>query len=109
MQLPHRLVVITPTEIVDGYDNPVPRLDYGPTAPRRAVWAHVQPLASDESAEPGRSSVVTRWRAFTRVPVDARERVEWHGLMFEVDGAPAQWSPRFGHSHHELVLRHVQG
>lgn len=109
MQLPHPLVVITPIETTDAYDNPTPALDYGPTAPRRTIRAHVQPVASQESAEPGRAPVVTRWRAFTRAPIAARERVEWRGWVFEVDGAPDHWSPRFGHTHFEVVLRHVQG
>lgn len=37
MQLPHRLVVITPTETTDAYDNPVPQLEYGTDAPRRTA------------------------------------------------------------------------
>lgn len=37
LNLPHQLIVITPREVPDAYDNPAPALDYGPGAPRRAV------------------------------------------------------------------------
>ncbi|WP_026424674.1 phage head completion protein [Actinokineospora inagensis] len=108
--LPHRLVVITPVEMRDEYDNPTPVLDYGPTAPRRTVAANVQPLTSTEPAVvQERAPVVTRWRVFTREEITARERVVWDGRVCEVDGRTARWAPRFGHVHYELVLRHVEG
>lgn len=109
MQLPHRLVVLTPVATVDEYGNPVPRLDYGPGASLRTVYAHVQPISSAEHAEPGRSPVLSRWRVFTRSPIGAHERIEWRGLVLEVDGQPLSWAPRFGHTHFEVVLRHVAG
>ncbi|SDC25731.1 phage head completion protein [Actinokineospora iranica] len=109
MQFPHELTVITPVEVPDDYGNPTPRLDYGPTAPRRVVWANVQPVGSSEPAAPARTPVVTRWRVFTFDPIGARERVQWRGRVFEVDGEPDVWAPRFGRAHHELTLRHVEG
>jgi hypothetical protein len=109
MQLPHRLTVISPVAVPDDYDNPNPRQDYGPLAPRRTVWANVQPDASTEPAAPARGPVVTGWRVFTYDPIGARERVVWNGRVCEVDGEPSRWSPRFGRVHYELVLRHVEG
>lgn len=109
MQFPHRLVVITPTPITDEYDNPTPRLDYGPDAPRRTVWGLLQPAESREPAQAGRAAVVTSWRLFTAAPVTARERVQWRGRVFEINGAPSWWSPRFGYTHYEAQLTHVEG
>ncbi|WP_328611778.1 hypothetical protein OG943_22550 [Amycolatopsis sp. NBC_00345] len=109
MQLPHRLTVVTPVPITDEYTNPVPRLTYGPDAPRRIVAGLVQPGSSTEPVVPGRQPVVTSWRAFTAEPVTARERIEWDGRTFEIAGEPARWSPRFGYAHYELTLTHVEG
>ncbi|MER6665725.1 hypothetical protein ABT256_14375 [Amycolatopsis japonica] len=109
MRFPHLLIVVSPVGVADEYGNPVPRLVYGPNAPRRTVAGHVQPGGSTEPAAPGRQAVVTKWRAFTAAPVTARERIEWDGRTFEVSGEPARWSPRFGYVHYELTLTHVEG
>ncbi|SMD27068.1 head-tail adaptor protein [Kibdelosporangium aridum] len=93
MQLPHRLILVTPTELVDEYDNPTPALDYGPAAPRRTVWGLLQPTASAETAEPGRVPVTKSWRLFTVQPIATRERVEWNGRVLEIDGEPARTKP----------------
>ncbi|MEV6448453.1 hypothetical protein [Amycolatopsis sp. NPDC051716] len=109
MRLPHLLTVVSPVATTDEYGNPVPRLTYGPDAPRRIVPGLVQPGSSTEPAVPGRQPVVTSWRAFTAEPVTARERIEWDSRTFEVTGEPARWSPRFGYVHYELTLTHVEG
>jgi hypothetical protein len=109
MHLPHRLIVITPTELVDEYDNPTPALDYGPAAPRRILWGLLQPTGSTETAEPGRAPVTMSWRLFTLQAIGARERIEWNGRVLQVDGEPARWSPRFGHTHYEATVTAVEG
>lgn len=109
MQLPHQLVVVNPVEVSDAYGNPVPELHYGPAASLRTVYAFVQPVASTERAEPGRATVVSRWRAWATGPIGPQERVEWRGMTFEVDGEPLVWTPRFGHTHWEITLRQIQG
>lgn len=109
MQLPHRLIVVAPREVVDEYDNPTPRLDYGPGAARREIWGHLQPVVSREEPAAGRHSVITLWRLFTFSPLGARERAEWRGLVLDVEGEPAMWAPRFGRTHYEATLRRVEG
>lgn len=109
MQLPHRLVVVTPVETTDEYDNPVPSRDYGPDAARRRIRGLVQPGGSSKPTEPGRQPVVTTWRLFTGSLIAARERIAWRDRVFEVDGEPAQWSPRPGHTHYEARLTQVEG
>lgn len=101
--------MITPAETTDEYDNPAPAHDYGPDAARRAIWGLVQPGGSREPTAPGRQPVVSTWRLFTTSPVAARERIVWNGRVFEVSGEPATWAPRFGHTHYEARLTHVQG
>lgn len=109
MQLPHRLTLITPLGVVDEYGNPVLRLDYGPGAARRAIAGLMQPTGSAPNPEPGRTAVVSTWRLFTTSPVTARDRILWQGKVFQVTGEPSWWSPRFGHTHYEATLTHVEG
>jgi hypothetical protein len=109
MQLPHRLIVITPTELVDEYDNPTGRLEYGPDAPRREIWGQLQPTGSREDPQPGRQPVITTWRLFTFQAIQARERVEWNGRTLDVQGEPDAWAPRPGRIHYETILSTVEG
>lgn len=97
------------SEVVDEYDNPTPRLDYGPSASRRLLRALIQPTGSREPIAPGRQAVTATWRLFSTAPIAAHERVVWQGRRFEVTGEPAVWSPRFGHTHYEAILTHVEG
>jgi hypothetical protein len=64
----------------------------------------LQPGASTEPVQPGRTPVVTTWRLFTAAPIGARERIAWQGRVFEVTGEPSWWSPRLGHTHYEAHL-----
>jgi hypothetical protein len=109
VQLPHRFLVVTPDQVTDAYDNPAPTWDYGPGAARRVMWGHLQPAGSTESADPVRRPVVTSWRLFTLEPLAARERIEWRGLVLDVNGEPDRFEPRFGLVHYETRLRHVEG
>lgn len=101
--------MITPAEVTDAYDNPTPQLEYGRDAPRRTLRGLLQPSTSTEPATLARQPVVTSWRLFTTAPLNARERIEWLGQVFEVDGDPSYWSPRFGHTHYETRLVHIHG
>jgi hypothetical protein len=107
--LPHRLTVITPVGVVDEYGNPVLRLDYGPGAARRTIPGLMQPTGSTSNPEPGRTAIVTTWRLFTTAPITARDRILWQDKVFQVTGEPSWWSPRFGHTHCEANLTHVEG
>ncbi|WP_433268166.1 hypothetical protein ACQPZF_03535 [Actinosynnema sp. CS-041913] len=109
MQLPHRFLIVTPNPVTDAYGNPTPELDYGPDAARRVMWGNLQSAGSSEAAEPGRRPVVTAWRLFSIEPVTARQRIEWRGLVLEVDGEPDRFEPRFGLVSYETRLKHVQG
>jgi hypothetical protein len=109
MLLPHRLTVITPTGVVDEYGNPVPRLDYGPGATRRPIAGLMQPTGSTPNPEPGRTAIVSTWRLFTTAPITSRDRILWQDKAFQVTGEPSRWSPRFGHTHYEANLAHMEG
>ncbi|MDT8910892.1 hypothetical protein [Amycolatopsis sp. PS_44_ISF1] len=114
MNLPHQLVVITPREVPDAYDNPAPALDYGPDAPRRAVAGLLLPRDTARGSggtdpTPGRAPVTGAWWLLTTDPIRARERVLFDGRTFTVDGEPAQFAPRPGFTHYETVLTHTEG
>lgn len=110
MRLPHQLVVITPREVPDAYDNPTPALDYGPDAPRRTVAGLLLPRDTARTdASPGRAAVTGAWWLLTTDPIRARERVTVDGRTFAVEGEPAQFAPRPGFVHYETVLTHTEG
>ena len=109
MLLPHRLTIITPVGVVDEYGNPVLRLDYGPGAARRTIACLMQPTDSTPNPEPGRQAVVTTWRLFSTSPIATSERIIWQGKTFRITGEPARWTPRFGYTHYEANLTHVEG
>ncbi|WP_326950256.1 hypothetical protein OG439_16600 [Amycolatopsis sp. NBC_01307] len=93
----------------DAYDNPVPALDYGPDAPRRAVAGLMLPRGGDTELSPGRSAVTGVWWLLTAEPIGARERVVFDGRTFTVEGEPARFEPRPGFLHYETVLTHTEG
>ncbi|GAA4527461.1 hypothetical protein [Amycolatopsis samaneae] len=113
MNLPHQLVVISPREVTDAYDNPTPTLDYGPDAPRRAVAGLLLPRdsvrASRTDPTPGRAPVTSGWWLLTTDPIHPRERVVHDGRTFTVDGEPARFAPHPGLVHYETVLTHTEG
>lgn len=111
MRLPHQLVVITPREISDAYDNPTLELDYGSDAPRRTVAGLLLPrdTARGTDPAPGRAPVTGGWWLLTTDPIRARERVVYDGRVFTVEGEPAQFAPRPGFVHYETVLTHTEG
>lgn len=109
MNLPHQLIVITPREVPDAYDNPAPALDYGPDAPRRAVAGLLLPRGGDTEPSPGRVAVTGVWWLLTTDPIHARERITHNGRTLAVEGEPARFEPRPGFVHFETVLTHTEG
>jgi hypothetical protein len=99
---------------------------------RIAVWSppasqtvargcRVQPMHGEEilfsgsaSTEGGtaRDARVTRWKLFapTQVALNARDRVRFGGVVYEVDGPPQRWgSPTGLLRHTEAWLKIVEG
>ncbi|MCX4676699.1 hypothetical protein OG413_15550 [Streptomyces sp. NBC_01433] len=56
---------------------------------------NIQPRVQDEGTEADRSPVITGWRIQADHGVDldvtAQDRIEWDGLLLEVDGEIARW------------------
>ncbi|WP_170166514.1 hypothetical protein [Lentzea atacamensis] len=48
----------------------------------------LQPRTSATTAEPGRQAVTGSWWLFTLDPIAARERVEYDGRVYQVEGDP---------------------
>ncbi|MEV5680966.1 hypothetical protein [Streptomyces sp. NPDC052179] len=71
--------------------------DWSPPAVGRADLPplNIQPRVQDEGTEADRSPVITGWRIQADHGVDldvtAQDRIEWDGLLLEVDGEIAQW------------------
>ncbi|MFE2600111.1 hypothetical protein ACFXCZ_27090 [Streptomyces sp. NPDC059396] len=92
-------------------------LDWSPGAVDRAVLPplNIQPRIQTETAGPERTEAVTGWRVQSDEGVDLDvtelDRVEWNGLLYEVDGDVARWpDPIAGGIHHvEFNLRRVTG
>lgn len=96
-------------------DSTVP--DWSPDAVSRVTVTdvNVQPNTQDEATDPTRNAVVTGWRVQsapgTAPDVTALDRIEWRGLLLEVEGEVAQWSdPTDGSPHHiEFTMKRATG
>lgn len=83
------------------------------------VQPNTQAEVSDSSlsgtADPARRAVVTGWRVQsapgTAPDVRAVDRIEWRGLVLEVEGEVAEWSdPTDGSVHHiEFTMQRATG
>nr|WSS66736.1 hypothetical protein OG284_36940 [Streptomyces sp. NBC_01177] len=93
--------------VLDWSPGAVDRLDLPPL--------NVQPRVQDESTDTGRNAVITGWRVQSDEGVDldvrARDRIEWGGELFEVEGEIARWpDPIEGGVHHtEFNIKRVTG
>lgn len=82
-----------------------------PSATRQFdVAADVQPATTTEQTD-GRQTTLTRWRVFLPASMDVlvTDRLEWRGLIFEVDGEPERWYRRGAAHHVELLARRIEG
>lgn len=92
-------------------------LDWSPAAVDRAALPplNIQPRVQAEQTEDDRSPVVTGWRIQADHGVDldvtAEDRIEWAGLLLEVDGEVARWPDPVegGLDHVELNVVRVTG
>ncbi|MCD9196073.1 hypothetical protein [Streptomyces albireticuli] len=100
---------------VDRGGNAVP--DWSPDAVSRLAITEVsiQPTTATETAAPERTAVVTGWHVQSQPGTDldirAADRIEWDGMILEVDGEIARWTdPVEGGIHHvELDLVRATG
>lgn len=96
-------------------DDSVP--DWSPAAVDRITLQglNIQPSIQQEATDEQRNAVVTGWRVQSDEGVDldveARDRIEWDGDLYEVDGEVARWpDPTEGGVHHcEFNIRRVTG
>lgn len=103
----HDVVVVHPAQEVDRYGNVV--AVFGPGS-RVSTKGWVSQRSRSEVLN-GREAQIQGWVCFlpAGTVVSGSDRVEWSGLVFEVDGPPLPaWSPR-GLHHTEVQLRSVEG
>lgn len=84
------------------------------TAPASAEIAGcaLQPATSTETLDPTRQTVITRWQLFAPPGTDlaAFDRIDVDGVVYEVDGDPADWSAPGGRADHvAATLQRVEG
>lgn len=74
-------------------------------ATRTVLPGNVQPVSTTEDGD-ARQTTVSRWRAELNVEptVLATDRVEWEGLVLEVDGEVELHKDRRGRPHHRTLL-----
>lgn len=76
---------------------------------------NIQPSIQQESIDEQRNSVVTGWHVQseegTSPDITAVDRIEWDGMLLEVDGEVAKWPELFtdGVHHIELDLKRATG
>ncbi|WP_050515045.1 hypothetical protein [Streptomyces rimosus] len=95
--------------------NTVP--DWSPDKVSRLPVASVsvQPTTQTEQADPTRTAVVTGWQVITAPGVDAdieaRDRIEWNGMVLEVAGEVGRYSDFLSNATHhlEFVMRRATG
>ncbi|MEU2789016.1 hypothetical protein [Streptomyces sp. NPDC007100] len=95
--------------------NQVPDWSAGAVSRLTVTDVNVQPNTQVETADPTRTVVVTGWRVQsapgTAPDVRAVDRIEWRGLLLEVEGEVAEWSdPTDGSPHHiEFTMQRATG
>jgi len=103
-RLQHDVTRVRPARLTDRRGD---RVDDWTFATRTALApAWVQQSSSTESRDE-RLVTVTRWTLYCRdLTLVARDRIEWDGRVFEVDGAPnaLDGSPGIAHVEASLVL-----
>lgn len=92
-------------------------LDWSPGAVTRVTLErlNIQPSVQTESTDAERSPVITGWRVQSDEGVDldvtAQDRIEWDGMLLDVEGEIARWPDPLGAGvHHvEFNLKRVTG
>lgn len=99
---------VRPAETTDGYNNT--KLDYGVAASRETAMGWLEQSNRTEPQTDGRDPLVQTWLLITNyADIRGRDRIEYAGSMFEVDGPPSPVPIPGGIHHYEVTLRVVDG
>lgn len=108
IDLPMTVTLIRPAATTDRYDNPI--YDYGPAATRTPIRCLIDQESASESTPDGRTKIVGMWRLITNHrPIDAADRIEWDGNVYELDGPPWPAWDFTAYHHTEARLRRIEG
>lgn len=106
--LPHTVMVVRPALVPDDYGNT--RRDYGETATRTEIRAWMQQDHRSEARTDGREAGIQAWLMVTNHgDLLRRDRIEFNGTTFEVEGPPEPVATPAGSHHTEATLRVVDG
>jgi hypothetical protein len=111
--IPERLLPITVTKIrpaqtTDRYGNTV--YDYVAAATRTPMKAWIDQSGASEDTPDGRDVIDGSWKLITNdTDVDAADRIEWAGAVYELDGPAWPVYTPAGLHHLEARLQRVEG
>jgi hypothetical protein len=106
--LPLTVTLIRPATVTDRYGNT--SYDYGAAATRTAITALIDQESASESTPDGRMKIVGMWRLITnQAGIDAADRIDWDGAVYELDGPPWPAYHFSGFHHTEARLRRMEG
>lgn len=104
----HDVVIVEPTATKDAYGNT--DLQYGDMATRKTIRGWMQQDMRQLVSLDGGAPLVGGWLLVTNdTEISRRARVEWDGIVFELDGQPGPAFAMGGLHHAELTLRVVDG
>lgn len=99
---------VRPASSTDSYGNT--RLDWGVVASRVTAMGWLEQTARTEPETPGRDALSQAWLLITNyADIRGRDRIEYAGITFEVDGPPAPVPVPGGIHHYEANLTVVSG
>jgi hypothetical protein len=107
--LPMTVTLVHPAPTTDRYGNP-DVYDYGAAATRTDIAALIDQQSASESTPDGRTKIAGMWRLITNHDgIDAADRIEWEGAVYELDGPPWPAWHFSGYHHTEARLRRMEG
>lgn len=106
--LPLTVTLIHPAVGTDRYGNTT--YDYGAAATRTPITGLIDQQSASESTPDGRTKITGMWRLITNHrAIDAADRIEWDGAVYELDGPPWPAYHFSGFHHTEARLRRLEG
>lgn len=99
---------VRPATSTGAYGNSTP--DYGPAADRETAYGWLEQSSRTEPAADGRDPLVQTWLLITNyADIRGRDRIEYAGIVFDVEGPPSPVPIPGGIHHYEANLRVVEG
>jgi hypothetical protein len=97
---------------LDRGGNTVPDWSPGAVSSLTVTGLNIQPASQSESADEQRTVAVTGYKvqsaAGTAPDITAADRIQWGGLLYEVDGEVGEWPQLFSDTPHHIEFLMVR-